>query len=294
MLGLMVVDKAHMIYLWGLVASKKSKTLTIFVRHEDIAAFWPLYGNLCTCLLAINNVPLLLLSATCWPIAADSILSNLKILPSEINMLEGELTRPEIQLVRVPMKFTLKLCNDLLRVFAPHTVISARKTVPTLIYYGNRNGTLQVMKVVNDARQTKLQEYNPFSNYIHRYHSCTEDDNKITYMEDYGLGNFPLFSTTMALGHGQNLTRVQMVIHLGPGDPASIDQMVGRCGRGGRAGLALMFMKPMRKKGKNCVDDFQDLSKQDDNERTDALAVTPVCLRIALNFENKLSLPHDF
>jgi superfamily II DNA helicase RecQ len=150
------------------------------------------------------------------------------------------------------------------------------------------------MKVVNEARKTKLQEYNPISNYIRRYHSCTEDDDKITNVEDYGSANFPLFSTTMALGLGQNLMQVRMVIHLDQGDPASIGQMVGRCGRGGRPGLALMFMEPMRKKGKNCVDDFQDMSKQDDDKHMDALAVKPVCLKIALNVDNKLSQPHDF
>ncbi|KNZ50491.1 hypothetical protein VP01_4396g3 [Puccinia sorghi] len=42
--------------------------------------FWPLYRCMVTCLMATNNVPLLILSATCWP----------------IEILNGELTQPKI------------------------------------------------------------------------------------------------------------------------------------------------------------------------------------------------------
>ncbi|KNE90859.1 hypothetical protein PSTG_15725, partial [Puccinia striiformis f. sp. tritici PST-78] len=55
----------------------------------------------------------------------------------------------------------------------------------------------------------------------------------------------------MALGLGQNWKRVRKVVHMGKGDPASTSQMIGRCGRDGRPGLAVLFVEKTRRKGKN-------------------------------------------
>ncbi|POV94560.1 hypothetical protein PSTT_16782 [Puccinia striiformis] len=242
-LGLIVIDKAHMIFLWGLVASRQSKNMSVFTRHEDRAVFRIAYGNIGTRLMSTNHVPVLMLSATCRPIAVDSIIKNLMLQPWEVTMLNGELTRPEIQFIQVQMKSTLKSCDDLLRVFAPHTIVPANKTVPTIIYSGTRNATFQVMKVVNEAHLTRKHEYDPVDGFIRRYHSCTGDEDKEANMADYADAKFPIMSSTMALGLGQNLKRVRCVIHMGRGDPASIAQMVGRCGRDGKPGLALFFME---------------------------------------------------
>ncbi|PLW21637.1 hypothetical protein PCANC_03167 [Puccinia coronata f. sp. avenae] len=92
----------------------------------------------------------------------------------------------------------------------------------------------------------------------------------------------------MALGLGQNLKRVRFVIHMGRSDPAAIVQMVGRCGRDGNVGLGLLFMEPSRKNGRNNVGDFEEGMVQNDDARMDALAVTPLCLRIALALDNKI------
>jgi len=109
-------------------------------------------------------------------------------------------------------------------------------------------------------------------------------------MEDFSAGNFPVISATMALGRGQNLKRVRQVIHVGRGNPASIIQMVGRCGCDGNTGLGLLLMEPNRQKGRNSVSDFEDGLVQDDNVRMDALAVTPLCLRVVLTVDNKYAL----
>ncbi|KNF02634.1 hypothetical protein PSTG_04230 [Puccinia striiformis f. sp. tritici PST-78] len=255
-LGLIVIDKAHMIFLWGLVASRQSKNMSVFTRHEDRAVFRIAYGNIGTRLMSTNHVPVLMLSATCRPIAVDSIIKNLMLQPWEVTMLNGELTRPEIQFIQVQMKSTLKSCDDLLRVFAPHTIVPANKTVPTIIYSGTRNATFQVMKVVNEAHLTRKHEYDPVDGFIRRYHSCTGNEDKEANMADYADAKFPIMSSTMALGLGQNLKRVRCVIHMGRGDPASIAQMVGRCGRDGKPGLALLFMEATRKNGKNNVAAF--------------------------------------
>ncbi|KAI7951809.1 hypothetical protein MJO28_007493 [Puccinia striiformis f. sp. tritici] len=47
-LGLIVVDEAHMIFIWGLVQSCKgtTKTFAVHIRHEDSGIFRPSYGNL--------------------------------------------------------------------------------------------------------------------------------------------------------------------------------------------------------------------------------------------------------
>ncbi|EGG05678.1 uncharacterized protein MELLADRAFT_87874 [Melampsora larici-populina 98AG31] len=91
----------------------------------------------------------------------------------------------------------------------------------------------------------------------------------------------------MALGLGQNWTRVRRVIHMGRGDPSCIEQMLGRCGRDGRPGLGVLLVEEKRRGGKNEIKDF-DLSKpQSDDDRMDALAITPVCLRVALCIDNK-------
>jgi len=237
--------------------------------------------------MATNHVPLLLLSATCRPVAVASIRENLMLRPDELTILNAELTRPEIRFFRIPMQYTLKSCDDLLRIYAPHNQVPAIMSIPTIIYSGTRNGKFQVMKVVNRARHTKWHEYNPEDPFIRRFHSCTSDDDKATNMADFAEGKFPVMSATMALGLGQNLKRVRCVIHIGRGDPASIVQMVSRSGRNGNTGLGLLFMEPSRKKGKNLLDEFERGSNQDDDTRMDALAITPLCLRVALTVDNQ-------
>ncbi|PLW43763.1 hypothetical protein PCASD_09365 [Puccinia coronata f. sp. avenae] len=286
-LVLITVDEAHMIYLWGLVESRESKTTNSFDRQQDQGVFRPSYGSMAVRLMATNNVPLLLLSATCGPQAVDAIRSNLMLQPEDITMVNGELTRPEIRIIRVMMKSTLKSCNDLLSFYAPHTHIPANQTVPTIIYSGTRNATFQVMKVINEARHTKKHEFDPTDPFIRRFHSVTGDEDKLDNMEDYSANQFPLMSATMALGLGQNLKRVRLVIHMGRGDPSCIIQMIGRCGRDGNTGLAFILMEPTRKNGKNSLADFGDLSPNytaDGN--MDALAITPVCLRVALTLNS--------
>jgi superfamily II DNA helicase RecQ len=78
----------------------------------------------------------------------------------------------------------------------------------------------------------------------------------------------------MALGLGQNWKRVRSVIHIGRGDPASIAQGIGRCGRDDRPGLGIIFVEKNRKNGKNTVDQFTNPEYQNKDDRMDALAVT--------------------
>ncbi|PLW48549.1 hypothetical protein PCANC_12209 [Puccinia coronata f. sp. avenae] len=73
-LGLILVDEAHMIYIWGLVKSGPGKNLA-------------------------------------------TIKISLRLQDSNIDILRGELTRPEIRIGRVPMESSMASCHDLIKVF---------------------------------------------------------------------------------------------------------------------------------------------------------------------------------
>ncbi|KAI7955391.1 hypothetical protein MJO28_005791 [Puccinia striiformis f. sp. tritici] len=290
-----VVDEAHMIYIWGLVASGLGKKITSHLKLQDRGIFRPSYGDLGARLLAAHGVPILLLSATCRPIAIDKILGSLKVLPENMSFVRGELTRPEIRLIRVPMESSLCSCNDLKRVFGPQSEIADTKIPPTLIYSPTRNLTWQGLKVVNEAREIRGGHHDPWSTFSRRFHSTTGDVDKFDIIEGFERQKFPVISCTMALGLGQNWKRVQRVVHLGRGDPSSICQMIGRCGRGeDNPGLGVILVEKNRRKGKNQISDFPDYKAfsngyiPSDDDRMDALAITPVCLRVVFNLDNML------
>ncbi|OAV85651.1 hypothetical protein PTTG_30366, partial [Puccinia triticina 1-1 BBBD Race 1] len=286
-LGLVVVDEAHMIYIWGLVESRPGRHLaTILSRLEDFGIFRPSYGLLGGHLLSRNDKPILLLSATCRPIAVEAIKKSLKLEDSNVDIIRGELTRPEIRIIRVPMEHSMISCHDLVKVFPSANDVTNEELVPSLVYSGSRNRTLTALDVISMARETPSESSNPKSGCARRYHSCTGDQDKLDCVEDFSTGKFPIVSCTMALGLGQNWKRVRMVVHMGRGDPASIVQMVGRCGRDGRPGLAILFVEKFRRNGKNSVADFKEGTTQSDDDRMDALAITPVCLRIAFSIDN--------
>ncbi|KAA1138596.1 ATP-dependent DNA helicase sgs1 [Puccinia graminis f. sp. tritici] len=282
-----------MVYIWGLVESSTSKTITsVHLRIEDYALFRPCYGKLGPHLLFRNNKPILLLSATCRPVAVDGIMKSLKLNEDTLDILRGELTRPEIRIIRVTMDHSLASTLDLVKLFPSAKDVSDADLVPTLIYSSSRNRTMTAMDVIDLARETPGAAFDPPSTCIRRFHSCTGEQDKVDCVNHFAAGDFPLISCTMALGLGQNWKRVRMVVHMGRGDPASISQMIGRCGRDGRPGLAILLVERSRRNGKNSIDQFPLAAStppyQSDPDRMDALAITPVCLRIAFSLDNLL------
>ncbi|KAH9464460.1 hypothetical protein Pst134EB_003994 [Puccinia striiformis f. sp. tritici] len=296
-LATIVIDEAHVIFIWGLVESSTSKTrTTVHGKHEDYACFRPGYGKIGPHILFRNDKPLLLLSATCRPVAVEAIKKCLKLNDSALAMLEGELTRPEIRIIRVDMDNSLASTLDLIKAFPSAKDVPDEDMVPTLIYSGSRNRTLTAMEVFDLARETPGACFVPRGKTIRRFHSCTGDQDKKDVVEDFSSAKVPVISCTMALGLGQNWKRVRMVVHMGRGDPANICQMIGRCGRDGRQGLAVMFVEKNRRGGKNSIDQFQRGAVQTDQDRMDALAITPLCLRVAFSMDNLLGyipLWHD-
>ncbi|KAA1074366.1 ATP-dependent DNA helicase sgs1 [Puccinia graminis f. sp. tritici] len=282
-LALVVVDEAHIVYQWGLVESGSGKhKLSLLGCLEDLGIFRPSYGKLGARLLTRNAKPILLMSATCRPAAVTEIKKSLKLEDHNVKVVSGELTRPEIRIIRRPIMTSMASCEDLVDLFPPKSEVPDASVVPTLIYSGTRNRTLQVMKSLDLARRTRGNSTRPNSTFVRRFHSCTGEKDKIKVVQDFADGLFPEISCTMALGMGQNWSRVRCVVQLGRADPSAICQMIGRAGRDGRAGLAIIYVEPNRKGGKNSVEEFDPCGSQGDDDRMDALAVTPLMLACLL------------
>ncbi|WAR60684.1 hypothetical protein PtB15_9B623 [Puccinia triticina] len=184
------------------------------------------------------------------------------------------------------MTDSIQSCDNILKLDGSKEDNPDEELVPSLIYTGTRQRTLQVLEVLDRARGTPGNHLNPCNSLARRYHACTGELDKQDTILDFAQENVPILSCTLALGMGQNWKLVRQVVHIGRGDPSLICQMVGRCGRDGRPGLAILFVEPNRPKGKNSVADFTPGQKQSDEDRMDALAVTPVCLRIAFSMDN--------
>ncbi|POW06226.1 hypothetical protein PSTT_09089 [Puccinia striiformis] len=252
-------DEAHLLYGWGMVKSGKAKKSSAHKRHGDRAVFCPSYGQICRQLMATQGIPILLLSATCRPQALEAIQKNLKIPDENIDIVRAELTRPEIRILRFSMKSSLKSVKDLTEMFGKKEDVKNEEVVPTLIYSGTRNATLEVMKVINAARGTPGGEYNPNSEVIRRYHAVTGDMEKEDVVEGYESGISPVFC---------------------------VPWLWGSVRTGKRPGLAIMFVEPKRRFGLNTLAAIAKANKTTDDVRMDSLAITPVCLRIAFSVDN--------
>lgn len=164
---LKVVDEAHVIYVWGLVESRKAKHLSSHKRTQDLAFFRPSFGKLGIRLMASNMIPVLLLSATFRPIAIEEIMTSLKILDNYINIIRGEMSHPEIRMIQMPLSRPLSSAEDLRSLFSDSTIVSNEDLPPMLIYSGTQNDTAKVHHVINQARGTPEDRHNgksPFAN----------------------------------------------------------------------------------------------------------------------------------
>lgn len=283
---LKVVDEAHMIYRWGLVESQQSKKSAAFKRTQDNGRFRPSYGHLGTRLLPTDDVPLLLMSATCRPVAIQAIMVSLKLTENNLVILRGELTRPEIRFIRVYMKSSLPSAQDLLRVIPNLSDVPDDQCPQSLVYSGTQNHTLAVLKVLHQARGIPGEAQNGLSTFARRFHASTGPIDKLVRISDFSEGVFRMMACTLALGMGQNWSCCREVLIMGRADPSNLNQMGGRCGRDGRPGLVFLFMEETRPKGRNKLEDFVLGAVQTDDDRMDAFAITPVCLRVAFNVDN--------
>jgi hypothetical protein len=84
-------------------------------------------------------------------VAVQAIKRNLKLDKSNLVILRGELTRPEIQIVQVTMKGSLQSCADLSNLYAPALEVPNNKIPPMLIYSGTWRKTGKVLEVLAAA-----------------------------------------------------------------------------------------------------------------------------------------------
>lgn len=277
-----------MVYSWGLVASGSAKRLHSHNAVQDICEFRPSYGSIGDALMATDRVPLLLLSATCRPIAIQRILASLHIVPRNITMIEGELTRPEIRWIRMYLTRPLSTAEDLYQLIPHQSIVPDEEMIRTLIYSGTQNATWTVSRVVHSARGNVQQAHDGNSSCCRRYHASIGPKDKLTRAEEYGDSKFSTMSCTNALGLGQDWSIVDQVIILGAMDPDVMIQMGGRGGRGmGKSCLVIMLVEPFRTLGRNSLKDFEKISVMNDDDQTSALRITPVCLRVALTLDTK-------
>lgn len=203
-------------------------------------------------------------------------------------MIEGELTRPEIRWIRMYLSRPLSTAEDLLQLIPHESVVPDEEMIQTLIYSGTQNSTWTVSRVVHSARGNAKQAHDGNSPCCRRYHASTGPQDKLTQAEDYGDSKFSTMSCTNALGLGQDWSIVDQVIILGAMDLDVMIQMGGRGGRGkGKSALVIMLVEPFRTLGRNALEDFEKISVMNDDDRTSALRITPVCLRVALTLDTK-------
>lgn len=261
--------------------SGKMKGLRVHKLSQDRAPFRPSYGNLVERFLATETVPTLLMSATCPPQYYDQILTSLKITEDSIVTHTGELVRPEIRFIQVPIQTGRKSWN-LLKLFFPHKdSISNSDLPPTLVYCHTQNDTLIALQSINAARGNVADSRNGLSECVRRFHATTCPLDKLQRAKDFEAGVFPIMTCTNALGLGQNWTRVRRVLIVGELDPMEVLQMAGRGGRDGRPVVAFLLVNPLSSELEGEITRLPNQSDQNDDHRMHAMMITKVCLRIA-------------
>ncbi|PLW19019.1 hypothetical protein PCANC_09806 [Puccinia coronata f. sp. avenae] len=190
-LVLVVVDEAHMIYTWG-IAKTGCQNLKTLVRHQDQGKFCPSYGNLSSALLNKNKALLLLMSGTCPPKAIKAIKNSLKLTETDIHLICGELTQPEICILRIPMSHSMSSCKDVAQIYLLACKTPNDQLVPYLIYSGICHATLTVLQVLVATQGTPVDHTNPESSFGCRYHAVTGALDKADCIEGFSQGQLPV------------------------------------------------------------------------------------------------------
>lgn len=237
--------------------------------------------------MATDNVPMLLMSATCRPQAISAIRESLRITAAHLTMFRAELVRPELRYIRIYLASTLNSASDLKRIIPPESRVQTNELIPMLIYSGTRNATSTVLSVVCEARGTPEESCDGNSSCIRRYHSAIGDQDKIVRAQEFGEGVFPIFSCTSALGLGQNWKRVKILVIMGAMDPSEANQMGGRAGRGtDEPGLVIIWVQPNMQGSSNSIEEVEVSNTMNNEERMHAFRLTPCCLRVVYALDN--------
>jgi hypothetical protein len=195
-----------------------------------------------------------------------------------------------MRIIQKTMTSSMALGEDLLSLFPSKEDTQDNQLPQCLVYSSTWHKTMKVLEVVDRARGTPGGLLDPKTSTVRRFHACTGEFDKADTIRDFASKKARLISCTMALGMGQNWPHVQTVIHIGRDDPLLICQMIGHVGRDGRPCLAILLVKPSCHNGKNHLSKFLDGKAWLDDDQMDALALTPVCLRIAFSLDNWYAL----
>lgn len=150
-----------------------------------------------------------------------------------------------------------------------------------LIYLGTRNATSTVSRVVCGARGTPDDTRDGNSRCVRKYHSAIGDKDKIVQAEEFGKGEFPIFSCTLALRLGQNWKHVKIMVIMGAMDPSESNQMGGRAGRRKEdCGLVIIFVQPSMPGCANLIEDIEVSDFMTNEDRMNVFRSTPCCLRV--------------
>jgi superfamily II DNA helicase RecQ len=137
-------------------------------------------------------------------VAIQAIKASLKLDDDQVDMIHGELTRPEICIIQMPMEKLLASSLDSIKLFPLASDVCNTDLVPSLVYSGSCNQMLTVMEVIDQARVTPGSLWDPHNTCVQHYHSCTGDLDKVRCVEQFANQEFPIILATMALGLGQN------------------------------------------------------------------------------------------
>lgn len=204
-ISLFVIDEAHCISQWG---------------H----AFRPDYLRLEQVIQALQNPPILALSATAPPNVQEDIESALK--RNHMKRFIYPMDRPNIGLFIKKLQVESEKNEALLQ-------ITSQYDVPTLIYFSSRK---QAEEIATFLAETLTNRRIAF------YHGEMEQSDRITVQQQFMNNQMDIICCTSAFGMGINKSNIRLVIHYHfPGQLESYIQEFGRAGRDGKQSISVVL-----------------------------------------------------
>lgn len=207
-ISLFVIDEAHCISQWG---------------H----AFRPDYLRLEQVIQALQNPPLLALSATAPPNVQEDIESALK--RKHMKRFIYPMDRPNIGLFIQKLQVESEKNDALLQ-------ITAQYDVPTLIYFSSRKQAEEIAIFLSETLTDRRIAF---------YHGEMEQSDRITVQQQFMNDQIDIICCTSAFGMGINKSNIRLVIHYHfPGQLESYIQEFGRAGRDGKQSISVVLHMP--------------------------------------------------
>lgn len=207
-ISLFVIDEAHCISQWG---------------HE----FRPDYLKLNPVIEALNNPPILALSATATPEVQKDIAKQLNNVP---------LNKHIYPMDRDNIAFTVQALQSKQEKVSYLKQLLGKFPVPTMIYFSSKKEAEFVASQLGDS----LQELR-----VAFYHGGMEQVDRILIQQQFMENQLDVICCTSAFGMGIDKSNVRLVVHYHiPTQIESFIQEVGRAGRDGMSSVSLVLYAP--------------------------------------------------